>query len=115
MSRLIDADALMELIEKTHCTGCNNYNKVRCRACSIGDMLDYLDDAPTVDQWHYPSKEGYPDEDVECLVYTTSGNKFIAIRDSTDKCWFTGECFDEFLRDDCVACWQYIVPPKEEA
>lgn len=97
MSRLIDADELLGMLSK-------GYETKRA--------LDLL---PTVDPWKYPSKEGYPDEDVECLVYTTSGHKFIAIRDSSDKCWCTGEFFDEFLRDDCVIAWQYIVPPKEEA
>lgn len=66
------------------------------------------------DRWKYPSKGELPDKDVECLVCTTSGNNFIAMIDSSDKCWCTGEFFSESLRDDCVECWQYIVPPKEE-
>ena len=110
MSRLIDADALMELIEKTHCTGCNNYNKVRCRACGIGDMLDYLDDAPTVDLWHYPSKGEYPPsgEEVLCLLWGTTPD--VGCWNEKDKLWH----FDEFEEED-VDCWQYIELPKEEA
>lgn len=65
-------------------------------------------------EWHYPSKGELPDKDVECLVRTTSGNNFIAMIDSSDNCWCTGEFFSESLRDDCVECWQYIVPPKIE-
>lgn len=124
--RLIDADERIELIQKTHCTGCNNYNKVKCRACDIGDMLDYLDDAPTVDQWHYPSKGEYPpltnhkswSDDVLCEC--TDGKYRVGHYINTmghksgtqwDNWWF------EFgmERKGIVLRWQYIDPPKEEA
>jgi hypothetical protein len=64
--------------------------------------------------WHYPSKGEMPDKDVECLVHTKSGNNFIAMIDSSDNCWCTGEFFSEYLRDDYVLAWQYIVPPEKE-
>lgn len=67
------------------------------------------------DLWHYPAKGELPDKDVECLVCTKSGNKLIAMIDSSDNCWCTGAFFSEYLSDNCVACWQYIVPPEEEA
>ena len=54
--RLIDADALYELIEDTHCKDCNSYDGVKCRACPIGDMLDYLEYAPTLEGEDYVRK-----------------------------------------------------------
>lgn len=119
MSRLIDADALMELVQKTHCTGCNNYNKVKCRACGIGDMLDYLDDAPTFDLWHYPSKGEIPDKDwskhpanisKECWVVTKRGVGTIARWDNDYRMWFERP---RLAVIDVVA-WQYFIPPKKE-
>ena len=108
--RLIDADALMDLVQKTHCTGCNNYNKVKCRACEIGDMLNYLDDAPTVDQWHYPSKGEYPPKGREVLCVIWNGTSCVAyLREDNE--WTTNgrNAFDN------VRVWQSIEPPKERA
>ena len=47
--RLIDVDARIEEIKKVNCTGCNNYNGIRCRACWVDDAIGLFDDAPTVD------------------------------------------------------------------
>ena len=51
--RLIDADALREQIERCYCDPCEaengDYNHVRCRACEVGDTLDWIDDCPTID------------------------------------------------------------------
>lgn len=63
-------------------------------------------------EWHYPAKGELPDKDVECLVLTKSGNKLIAMIDSADNCWCTGAFFSEYLSDNCIACWQYFVPPE---
>lgn len=46
---LIDKNALMESIKETYCTPCphdGDYNY--CKACSIDDALDAIDDTPTV-------------------------------------------------------------------
>lgn len=51
MRRPIDADALKKQIEDFHCKNCDNYNFVRCRACSIDYAVSYLDEAPTVGGW----------------------------------------------------------------
>ena len=67
-------------------------------------------------KWHYPSKGEYPDTDVKVLVKTVATNGYyVALIDSSDKCWCTGSFFSEILRPGDVACWQYIIPPKEEA
>ena len=47
--RLVDANALVQAINRRYCSNCNNYNGILCRACHIQDALDMIDDAPTVD------------------------------------------------------------------
>ena len=123
--RLIDADALIEQIEDECCKDCNSYNGVRCRACDTGDALDYLERAPTFDQWHYPSKGEYPTEGEQVLCCIKRPDGFV-------KDWYeTGyfekgkwHCVDDedFLSELIVEqnyklevlAWQNIVPPQEE-
>ena len=51
--RLIDADELVDGIEKRYCKPCEekheDYNHIRCRACWVDDMVGELESAPTVD------------------------------------------------------------------
>lgn len=47
--RLIDADALIERIKDRYCTECDNYNGVRCRACSADDAMSMVDESPTAE------------------------------------------------------------------
>ena len=47
--RLIDADALKRQIQEAYCAECDDYNGIRCRACSIDDALIQVDAAPTID------------------------------------------------------------------
>lgn len=46
--RIIDADALERQIQEAYCAECENYNGIRCRACSIDDALIQVDAAPTI-------------------------------------------------------------------
>ena len=47
--KLIDKDALMENIEETYCTPCpHDGDYDYCKACSIDDAMDAIEDAPTV-------------------------------------------------------------------
>lgn len=52
--RLIDADALIKLIEDNICKPCrerkDDYKGVRCRACEYGNEKDDIDSAPTVEE-----------------------------------------------------------------
>ena len=73
--RLIDADVLDKSIRDWYCAPerCDNYNGVRCRACSIDDALSELDSAPTIDaepvrQW-ISVKDRLPEEKGWYLVY----------------------------------------------
>lgn len=36
-------------IKRAYCTGCNNYNGIKCRACNFSDSIDIIEDAPSVD------------------------------------------------------------------
>lgn len=45
--RLGDLDALAEHIRNVYCKDCKR-SKVMCKACEYGDMLDEIEDAPTV-------------------------------------------------------------------
>lgn len=61
--RLIDADALIENAKNFHCIECERRKGMKngklkfvyeigdapCRACDVADMIDALDEAPTVD------------------------------------------------------------------
>ena len=50
--RLIDADELTKRITDWYCAPerCDNYNGVRCRACSWDDALNMIDEAPTIEK-----------------------------------------------------------------
>ena len=47
--RPIDADALIERIKDRYCTECDNYNGVRCRACSADDAISMVDESQTAE------------------------------------------------------------------
>ena len=49
MARLFDADKRIAEIKNQYCTGCDNYDGGRCRACWVDDAICLIDDAPTVD------------------------------------------------------------------
>lgn len=46
--RIIDADALERQIQEAYCAECDDYNGIRCRACSNDDALFQVDAAPTI-------------------------------------------------------------------
>ena len=96
--RIIDADKFLEDMKST-----DRYFMVK---------FD-IERAPTVDLWHYPSKGELPEKDTKCLVHTIADNYYVALIDSSDKCWCTGEMFEKILRPGDIDRWQYIVPPRE--
>ena len=98
--RLIDANARIEEIKKAHCTNCENYGGVRCRACWGDDAIGLIDDAPTVDavevvhgRW---IQQGELDEDgngqYHCSV-CSAGEKHNPIVD-VPYCWKCGAKMD---------------------
>ena len=46
--RPIDADAFEADCRKRYCTGCENYNGIKCKSCWVDDMLGEVEDAPTL-------------------------------------------------------------------
>lgn len=44
--RLVDADELKEQIQNGHCNLCKVFD---CEACGVNVVLEYIEDAPTVD------------------------------------------------------------------
>lgn len=75
MSRLIDADALIAETKGNRCADCDRrkgikrgkttfvyeFGEAPCRACDVGDMIDTLDEAPTVGGW-ISVKDRMPEE-----------------------------------------------------
>lgn len=49
MAEYIEREALMRRIKEIHCTECDSYHGVRCRACWVDDTLDYIDSEPAAD------------------------------------------------------------------
>ena len=98
--RLIDADEL-----KKHAYKSADWDKPR-----VVDVED-IDDAPTVNPWHYPSKGEYPKEGETVLLLTNEGDPHLG-HFANEYYWET----DSFFRTSaCIKCWQYIVPPNEDA
>lgn len=81
--RLIDADALINEAMERYCSDCERRKGVKngkwkivysigdapCRACGTGDMIDELEDAPTIEEHKWiPCSERLPEEPYGCLV-----------------------------------------------
>lgn len=100
--RLIDADKLKVEVKKALL-----FSGDFMAQASVAKVID---DAPTVDQWHYPSRGEYPKEgeNLLCLVSENFDDYRIG-RLGTDRLWWT----NDGVEDDIV-CWQYIMPPKEK-
>lgn len=100
--RIIDADKLKERINRDDVD----------EPLTIYGVEYYIDKAPTVDLWHYPSKGEYPKDDEEVLCWYESDIKAVAQYFASDGIWFCDALFDVHRPP---VCWQYITPPKEEA
>lgn len=98
MQRYIDADAFEADYRKKYCTGCENNNGIKCKACWVDDMLGELDDAPTVSpeevrgdgRWiHFTRKyiSGVDDEGVPMIRCSVCDyTQFESSRSSTNYC-----------------------------
>ena len=118
--RLIDADELKKMFPDKG-EGAWTYN-ITAKA--------YIDGAPTVDLWHYPSKGEYPPNRQEVLLclHTEKGQEIVVGYRDTDSdlheggghAWGWYDLGNNVLQDFAddsikVVAWQYIIPPKEEA
>ena len=103
--RLIDADSLIYQVHE-------NFDEIEVygSGVTIANLCeDKINEAPTVDLWHYPSKGDYPPSGEEVLCWLWGTTPDVGCWNEKDELWH----FDEF-EEETVDCWQYIVPPKEE-
>jgi len=97
---LIDKD---ELLKQAYKSG----DWDRCEHPMVVDVVD-IEDAPTIDQWHYPSKGEYPTDGEETLImFKHRGEKVFKV----DK---YSKQYNGWQFSPKPIAWQYIVPPKEE-
>ena len=113
--RLIDKDKLLAAIDK-HNMDCESI-LIEPTACGIENLVK---DAPTINQWHYPSKGEYPTETDDYLVYVNTkavrGQKIMAIATYYvgAKEWTIDTDEYEFKYPP-IAWISLPEPPKEEA
>lgn len=120
--RLIDADAISQTLVRVAMI---DYMKDEDKLAhqiegAVVAFNTVLNKQPTVDQWHYPNKGEYPpknkhlEEDGNVLCLFNNGSRDVAwyIKTKDREGWLTS-CGLEPAKS--VKCWQYIVPPKEEA
>ena len=112
MSRLIDAEKLISKI-KNVATGCW-LNHVKTNAEGMwNDVQDVINEQPTIDQWHYPSKGEYPKEDEDVVVLVKAGKKMLkGIGVYINQEWAIRHREEMWLIEPYA--WQNIIPPQEE-
>ena len=49
MARYIEEETFVNFVQEHFCNGCNNYNGVKCRSCSVDDAISFVESAPTAD------------------------------------------------------------------
>lgn len=49
MARYIEEEAFGNFVQEHFCNGCNNYNGVKCKSCSVDDAISFVESAPTAD------------------------------------------------------------------
>lgn len=106
VSDLISRSELTEAIKRQYCTGCDNYNGVRCRACHADDMLSLVDDAAdAIPRW-ISVEERLPEDGESVLVR-------IRLCDAT---WYeVAHRINGRWSTTCITHWMPIPQaPKEE-
>lgn len=103
--RLIDVDELKKTAEycELDSSSINQSSKTYI-------ALEDIDNAPTIDLWHYPSKGELPIEGEEVLCKLPYNNYAVG-KYNTQFEYFGFE--DTNLTPINIECWQYIIPPKE--
>ena len=103
MCRIIDADKLKDWFFRPYSNE-ESYSNI--------EVARRIDEAPTIDQWHYPSKGEYPTENGKyfCNVKSECGdwnNEWYEVIEWTGTDWILNDL-------ERIIAWQYIIPPKEE-
>jgi len=101
MSRLIDADELKKQAYKS-----GDWDKPL-----VVDVSD-IDDAPTVDLWHYPSKGEYPDDN-EIVLLSIKGRVWKRMEfGQWNGQFFTANDSDYSVSQ--IRAWMPLPPPPQE-
>lgn len=100
--RLIDADKLRQRLNP------DDWDTPDERWRPEREFGELIDQSPTVDLWHYPSKGEYPTE-MELVLMKIPGCYVLGWYEKNK--WF----MDNGGSAVFVSRWQYIVPPQEEA
>ena len=104
--RQIDADEVLKEIEEYE-NGC----KMLLLDVDPRVIKQHIIFAPTIDQWHYPSRGELPTEGEEVLCKLPH-NHYAVGKYNTQFEYFGFE--NTNLTPINIECWQYILPPKEE-
>ena len=133
MSRTIDADALIDNIKTFRCIDCERRKGMKngklkflyeiggvpCRACDVADMIDTIDEAPTVGGW-ISVKDRLPENNRFVLVCNDDGHMMVAqYIEETVQWQYKYINYDVDVWDDeeqGPVCWwaELPEPPKEE-
>lgn len=106
--RLIDKDKLIEGIKQAF--------KLNMEGAilSASDMVEAIDQAPTVDTWHYPSKGEYPTDVHDVLCCLRNNNIVSGYYSARDEGWYV-EAYGFVDEDNWIKAWMlFPEPPKEE-
>lgn len=49
MAEYIEREKMLEDLRLQFCKGCNNYSEVKCKSCSVDDVIGFVEDLPTAD------------------------------------------------------------------
>ena len=49
MDEYIEREKMLEDLRLQFCKGCNNYSEVKCKSCSVDDVIGFVEDLPTAD------------------------------------------------------------------
>lgn len=74
---LISRSELVAAINRQYCTGCDNYNGSRCRACHADDMLSLADEAADAQRW-ISVEERLPERGTWVLCCGAKGGLFLS-------------------------------------
>ncbi len=49
MAEYIEREETLEDLRLQFCKGCNSYSEIKCRSCSVDDVIGFIEDVPTAD------------------------------------------------------------------
>ena len=49
MAEYIEREEMLEDLRLQFCKGCNSYSEIKCRSCSVDDVIGFIEDVPTAD------------------------------------------------------------------